>query len=96
MCECCVIFIVSTFFKNLAKKKQESYAKANNVPEECLSSMRTVRSFANEEAELNHFDLRLKQTLKVVKLKATIYGVWMSSNTVGLQLVLYPDSIMQQ
>ena len=80
--------------QNLAKKRQESYAKANNVPEECLSSMRTVRSFANEKAELQRFDLKLRHTLKIIKLKATIYGAWMSSNTVcrlALSLSLFPS-----
>ena len=75
-------------YQNLAKKRQESYAKANNVPEECLSSMRTVRSFANEEAELKHFDLKLKDTLKIVIRKATIYGAWMSSNTVSTLITI--------
>ena len=45
--------------------------------------MRTVRSFANEKAELQHFDLKLKHTLKIIVTKATIYGTWMSSNTVS-------------
>ena len=45
--------------------------------------MRTVRSFANEEAELMHFDLKLRDTIKIVIRKATIYGTWMSSNTVS-------------
>lgn len=53
--------------------------------------MRTVRSFANEEAELNHFDVKLKHTLKIVKIKATIYGAWMSSNTVSVYIILVWD-----
>jgi hypothetical protein len=48
--------------------------------------MRTVRSFANEEAELKHFDLKLRDTIKIVIRKATIYGAWMSSNTVSIAL----------
>ena len=48
--------------------------------------MRTVRSFANEEAELRHFDLKLRDTIKIVIRKATIYGAWMSSNTVSIPI----------
>lgn len=55
--------------------------------------MRTVRSFANEEAELKHFDVKLKHTLKIVKIKATIYGAWMSSNTVSVYLGLLDRNI---
>ena len=58
------------------------------MAEECLSSMRTVRSFANEEAEFQHFTAKLRLTLKIYTKRAIVYGSWMLSNNVRLT-VLY-------
>ena len=63
---------------------QGSFAKANNTAEECLSSMRTVRSFANEEAEFQTFKKKLRHTLKIFTRKAIYYGAWMLSNNVSV------------
>ena len=67
----------------ISKEIQDSFAKANNVAEECLSSMRTVRSFANEEAEFQNFKEKLKCTLRIYTKKAIVYGSWMLSNNVS-------------
>ena len=63
---------------------QGSFAKANNTAEECLSSIRTVRSFANEEAEFQTFKEKLRHTLKIFTRKAIYYGAWMLSNNVSV------------
>ena len=63
---------------------QGSFSKANNTAEECLSSMRTVRSFANEEAEFQHFKEKLRHTQKIYTRKAVFYGAWMLSNNVSM------------
>ena len=62
---------------------QSSLAKGNTVAEECLSSMRTVRSFANEDAEFQVFKEKLGVTLKIYSRKAIFYGAWMLSNNVS-------------
>lgn len=67
----------------ISKEIQDSFAKANTVAEECLSSMRTVRSFANEEAEFQNFRKKLKCTLKIYTKKSVVYGSWMLSNSVS-------------
>ena len=67
----------------ISKEIQDSFAKANNVAEECLSSMRTVRSFANEEAEFQNFREKLRHTLKIYTKKSVVYGSWMLSNNVS-------------
>ena len=45
--------------------------------------MRTVRSFANEEAEFQDFKEKLRHTLKIYTKKAVVYGSWMLSNNVS-------------
>ena len=45
--------------------------------------MRTVRSFANEEAEFQNFKEKLRHTLKIYTKKAVVYGSWMLSNNVS-------------
>ena len=45
--------------------------------------MRTVRSFANEEAEVHHYGAKLKHTLGIYKKKSAVYGSWMLSNSVS-------------
>ena len=46
--------------------------------------MRTVRSFANEEAEIQHYAVKLKHTLGIYTKKAVVYGFWMLSNNVSI------------
>lgn len=50
--------------------------------------MRTVRSFANEEAEFQQFKEKLGHTLKIYNRKAFYYGAWMLSNNVSVHTVI--------
>ena len=65
---------------------QDSFARANNVAEEVISSMRTVRSFANEETESEHYATKLKHTHRLFYKKAIIRGSWVWSNNVRQHL----------
>ncbi|WAR01925.1 ABCB9-like protein, partial [Mya arenaria] len=49
----------------LAEKVQNSLAEANNVVEEDCSTMRTVRSFANEMGEVQRYADKLAETSKL-------------------------------
>ena len=70
--------------QNISKAIQDSLAKANNVAEESLSSMKTVRSFANESAETLLFREKLNLTFSIYKRKAWAYGTYMSNTQVGI------------
>ncbi|XP_038657667.1 ATP-binding cassette sub-family B member 9-like isoform X2 [Scyliorhinus canicula] len=48
------------YYKNLAKQVQDALADANNVAEETISCIKTVRSFANEESEAHIYSEQLK------------------------------------
>ena len=58
-------------------------AKANEVAEEVVSSMRTVRSFANESDEVQRYDLKLMVTKKLKMKEAVAYAGYIWSNEVS-------------
>ncbi|KAJ8312991.1 hypothetical protein KUTeg_010364 [Tegillarca granosa] len=62
----------------LSTEVQDSLAKANDVAEEACSSVRTVRSFANEDGEKQRYNKALQNTYKLNKKQAVVYAgyVW--------------------
>lgn len=56
-------------------------AEANKVAEETISSMRTVRSFANEGGEAESYLAKLQLMFQLNKKQALVYAcfVWCSS-----------------
>lgn len=77
-------------FQRLAKEAQDSLAKANEVAEEVISSMRTVRSFANEHGESRRYDGKMGEVLKVRKRQtyAFIGYTWINEVSSGQYWVL--------
>lgn len=71
-------------FKNLQKKVQDSLAKVNEVAEEACSSMRTVRSFANEAAETKRYSEKMNVTYKLKVKEAFAYAGYMWSTDVSV------------
>jgi ATP-binding cassette subfamily B (MDR/TAP) protein 9 len=67
----------------LSKKVQDSLARANEVAEEVCSSMRTVRSFANEIEETKRYAERLDVTYKLKIKESFAYAGYMWSNQVS-------------
>ena len=67
-------------FQFLSEKTQEAVAHSNDVAEEVLSTMRTVRSFACEDVESDRFYEKLTRTLLVTRQKAFAYVgyLWVS------------------
>ena len=78
-----LLSLPSSLPQQISKAIQDSFAKANNIAEEVLSSMRTVRSFANEGAEASHFATKLAHTYRIYIKIAFVYGSWMWTNTVS-------------
>jgi ATP-binding cassette subfamily B (MDR/TAP) protein 9 len=72
--------IFGVYYDFLAEKTQEAVAHSNDVAEEVLSTMRTVRSFACEEIEGDRFYDKLTYTLNITKKKAFAYVgyLWVS------------------
>ena len=88
------IFFIFSLLKKLSKKVQDSLAKANEVAEETCSSMRTVRSFANENTEAQRYADKLAITYKLQIKEAIAYAGYMCSNEVrGPHRVYYPAEL---
>ncbi|XGW21777.1 hypothetical protein V3C99_004605, partial [Haemonchus contortus] len=79
-----IIFVASKIFGSyydiLSERTQNAVADSNDVAEEVLSTMRTVRSFACEDVEGDRFYVKLTKTLNVTKTKAIAYigFLWVS------------------
>ena len=75
--------IYGKYYKKLSKDVQNALAKANNTAEETISAMKTVRSFANEEAEANVYWQKLQQVYRLNKREALAYTYYVWSSGVG-------------
>lgn len=71
-----IIAILSEAFGNryrkLSEQVQSSLAHANESAEEAISCMRTVRSFAAEEEEIDRYSQRLQKTYKLREKEAVL------------------------
>ncbi|TRY66057.1 hypothetical protein DNTS_025946 [Danionella cerebrum] len=82
------------FYQKLAVQVQESLAKANDVATETFSSMKTVRSFANEDGETERYRKCLEDTYALNKVEAAAYAAstWtnsMSSLALKVSILYY-------
>ncbi|XP_027013646.2 antigen peptide transporter 1 [Tachysurus fulvidraco] len=93
-----VIWIVpefsGKFYQTHAVKVQESLAKSNSVATETFSSIKTVKSFANEDGESERYKKCLEQTYSLNKVEATGYAAstWtnsMSSLALKVSILYY-------
>ncbi|XP_012664511.1 ATP-binding cassette sub-family B member 9 [Otolemur garnettii] len=84
--------IYGKYYKRLSKEVQNALARASNTAEETISAMKTVRSFANEEAEAETYLQKLQQVYKLNRKEAAayMYYVWGS----GLTLLVVQVSIL--
>ncbi|XP_051960517.1 ATP-binding cassette sub-family B member 9 [Xyrauchen texanus] len=79
------------YYKKLTKDVQTALAQANKLAEETISSMRTVRSFANEDQESDSYYSRLQEMFIINKKQAVAYACFMWSSYVSelaLQLAI--------
>lgn len=70
--------------QKLTKEVQTTLAEANKVAEETISSMRTVRSFANERGEAETYYSKLLQMFRLNKKQALAYACYMWSSYVSV------------
>ncbi|XP_056330772.1 antigen peptide transporter 1 [Danio aesculapii] len=86
--------IFGRFYQKLSVQVQDSLAKANEVATETFSSMKTVRSFANEDGETERYRKCLEDTFALNKVEAAAYAVstWtnsMSSLALKVSILYY-------
>lgn len=65
--------LYGNYYKKLSSRVQKCMAEANNVAEQSLSTIRTVRSFANEHGEMFTYAGRLKDMLALKIKQALIH-----------------------
>lgn len=75
----------SPFPQKLSKEVQATLAEANKVAEETISSMRTVRSFANERSEAASYHSKLLLMFQLNKKEALAYACYMWSSYVSTE-----------
>ena len=63
--------------RKFSKQFQESLAQASIVAEETISSVRTVKSFVQERAESERYQVALSQALKLVRLRVMAITTFM-------------------
>ncbi|XP_030827963.1 ATP-binding cassette sub-family B member 9 isoform X2 [Strongylocentrotus purpuratus] len=73
--------VFGSYYEKLSKKVQTSLANANIVAEETVSSLKTVRSFANEEGERKTYWNKLRITYLLRKKEAVAYGFFSVINS---------------
>ncbi|XP_053726141.1 ATP-binding cassette sub-family B member 9 [Synchiropus splendidus] len=71
------------YYKKLTKEVQTTLAEANKVAEETISSIRTVRSFANECGEVESYHAKLLVMFKLNKKQALAYACYMWSSCIS-------------
>lgn len=68
--------LYGNYYKNLSSKVQTYMADSNNVAEQALSTIRTVRSFANEDGEFFSYSFKLKKMLHQKIKQAYIFTTY--------------------
>ncbi|XP_006815751.1 ABC-type oligopeptide transporter ABCB9 [Saccoglossus kowalevskii] len=86
--------VYGKYYKKLSRMVQDTLALANNVAEETLSSMKTVRSFAHEIKETAKYADKLHDTYLVKLKEAFAYGGFVVTNrfmelTIDVILLFY-------
>ncbi|KAK6306164.1 hypothetical protein J4Q44_G00230890 [Coregonus suidteri] len=79
--------VYGEYYKRLTKEVQTALAQANQVAEETVSAMKTVRSFANEEQEADSYYGRLQVMFQLNKKQALAYALYMWSSCIS-ELIL--------
>uniref|UniRef100_A0A914Z044 ATP-binding cassette sub-family B member 9 n=1 Tax=Panagrolaimus superbus TaxID=310955 RepID=A0A914Z044_9BILA len=77
------------YYDKLSEKTQSAIAQANQIAEQALGSIRTVRSFACELKESDRFEAELNRTLKINGKKSIAYSgyTWLNELTDNAILV---------
>ena len=72
---------VGRFLKSLRKKFQDKLAEANNVAEETISNIRTVRSFSNESKMNRFYERDINKSYRLGRTLGILIGMYMYVRT---------------
>lgn len=68
--------VYGNYYQKLSKKVQDSLAEANEVAEQSVGAIKTVRSFANEHGELDRYVEKLTVALRHKQTQARAYSLY--------------------
>ena len=69
--------------RQLARKAQDAYARANEVAEESISSIRTVRSHDGESTERKRYDTAIEEAFGLARHRATLTSLFTAGSSFG-------------
>jgi len=75
--------VVGRRLSKLAKKAQDALAKANEAAEEAIAGIRTVRSFAREDAEAARYSERIWESFRVSRKRVQVVAVFVGVMTLA-------------
>ena len=75
--------VVGRRLSKLAKKAQDALARANEAAEESIAGIRTVRSFAREEAEAERYADRIWESFRVSRRRVRVVAVFIGVMTLA-------------
>ncbi|CAF0839275.1 unnamed protein product [Adineta ricciae] len=89
------------YIKRLSSKVQDALAQATDVVEERFSNIRTVKAFSKEEQEIQLYNQRISDVLKLKYKESLAYGVFfgmtgLSGNLIVLSVFYFGGVSMSQ
>ncbi|XP_071800167.1 ATP-binding cassette sub-family B member 10, mitochondrial-like [Asterias amurensis] len=95
-----VAVIYGRFLRTVSKQKQDVLAKSTEVAEEKVSSVRTVRAFAQEDREKRAYSVAVQNVLNLATRESFLWGAFyaamgLSSNFIILAVLYNGGSMMQ-
>ena len=79
--------VYGKYYRRLSKAVQDAVSSANQIAAEVMSSMKTVRSFANEDGEFQGFKKKQHGVFKLKVKEAVLFGGYRSCTEI-LELAL--------
>ncbi|KAK4772660.1 hypothetical protein SAY86_014435 [Trapa natans] len=81
-----IFLVYGRYRKNAAKVSQDLTAVANQIAEDTLSQMRTVRVYGSEKVEIKRYKQWIERLASVGILESVAYGSWSMSFTMLYRL----------
>jgi len=75
--------VVGRRLSKLAKKAQDALARANEAAEESIAGIRTVRSFAREDAEAERYSERIWESFEISRRRVRVVAVFIGVMTLA-------------
>lgn len=93
-----IAVVYGRFVRNISKKLQDALAESTKVAEERISNIRTVKSFGQENREIDMYHNAIKHVLSIgykeSKARGFFYGMTGFSGNVIIISVLYYGGVM--